>query len=88
MKKIFLMLFMMAALPSIAQEEPSDSIKTYDKSDLVITAGATMLTTGLIYYFTASRTVGIVSMTTGGIVTITGTILKIRNKRRNGNRGS
>jgi hypothetical protein len=95
MKKLFFMLFVMCSAHTFAGQEESDislddSTKTekcYDKADLVMTSGATMFGTGLIYYFTASRTVGIVSMATGGTVTLVGIIMKLGNRKKNGNRG-
>jgi hypothetical protein len=90
MKKayLFLVLFAITAASTYAQEEVKDTIvvvKSYDKGDMVINTGVTMMASGAVSIL-ASRLISVGLISTGGIVTVTGIIIKVSNRRKNGNR--
>ena len=78
MKKIFLMLFIMIA--ANAQAEPQDSLKTYNSGDIVMTTGVTMMASGAVS-FLASRSIALGLIGTGGVVTVIGVAIKIKNRK-------
>ncbi len=68
----------------VSFEYTTKTHNNYDASDIVLASSGTLFATGVIYYFTASQTVGMVSMTAGGVGVLVGVIMKI--SRKNGNR--
>ena len=82
------MLMLLAVAPTYAADDSemlevkTDSVKTYDKGDVLIYSGISVMSTGLITTVFASRYVGLGTMGIGGIITSIGVGIKIRNKIR------
>lgn len=90
MKKVFLMLSLIM-IGSFAQAETTneftfeDSTRTYNKGEMVITAGATTMGIGFLSLL-YSRYIGVGTIATGGVITIVGVL--ISRKEKNNHKGN
>lgn len=76
-----LILILMLAFCHTGFSEPQDSIKTYNKGDLIITAGGTSFGLGLCT-LVFSRHISIGLLTAGGITTVVGVLVRHNQKKK------